>query len=512
VVVSFLSGKTRHTFGTILELIYRSSCYITHAVDDPRQGGHPFMPEISPELILHAKPALTTWAVNQVTDLVRAESKVMAGPEAGLCMRARPTRTNAPSNRDPSVTWDAISNFSFHSLQRSVEENAPVMWHLISSYSNDSFKNGRVYAVRKYRPQNLGNTDNMMALTFIKTWRASFYPICRAVYLFATKSHRSLFRVDSRLGRSVSFNTVYASLKTMAEQRQRELQEATRLGSGRNFAVVGDNVQAFAKQRDHRIGRESRMIKGFAGAAVEMADFDPAAFDVDELVRRQQLQERRQLSVNGILEDVDFPHLDTVATFHFLRALIEFVPILSIYHDELSQQERTLQKNQITPTRRTNIIPLATNSADEIYVQGMREAVTDFLETQMNITEENLGKRVIIFSGDGKTFDQLLRLKKYLVMHDGDLESLRSLAPMLELWHTKWTELSRLIRTHWGKGYLGDASALGCLGESAECPTPSDLRKVDFHNGAHLVNLALDANLLNCWEYVTRRMQPCSVC
>lgn len=124
----------------------------------------------------------------------------------------------------------------------------------------------------------------------------------------------------------------------------------------------------------------------------------------------------------------------------------------------------------------------------------------DFLRTQMGVTEENLNDRLFVFSGDGKTFDVLQRLKKYLSTHKGKYESLQCVVPMLELWHTKWTDLSRVVRCHFGKDSPNDPSTLAAAAKKAECPTPNDLRKVDFYQGAHLVNLALDANLLNCWE------------
>ncbi|KAH7904089.1 hypothetical protein BJ138DRAFT_1019611, partial [Hygrophoropsis aurantiaca] len=393
--------------------------------------------------------------------------------------------------------------FSMHNLQGIVEENAPIMWHIISAYTNTSYGGtGQVCVVRQRRPQNLGAIDSLMALTTVRSARCTLYPLCRGVYLFATKAQKSLFRVESRIGRSVAYQTVYTALATMAEARNNELHVATRPESGRHFLIVGDNIQAFAKQRDHRIGRESRMIKGFAGTAVEMEDIDPDAMNAEELVQRQHLLQRKNLTAKGILDDIDAPHLNNVAALHFLRCLINFVPALSQHQDALDEAFKGVEKNPIKSTRRTKIFPLATNSADEMTVQGMKEATDDFLNKQMNINENTLANRVIIFSGDGKTFDQLGKLKKYLIMHSGNYESLRCLIPMLELWHTKWTKLSWLFRSHWGGDFPDDPSTLCHLANEADCPPPKDLRKVDFYSGSHIVNLALDANLLNCWEYM----------
>ncbi|KAF9230788.1 hypothetical protein BU15DRAFT_91045 [Melanogaster broomeanus] len=477
-VVSFINGTTTHGVGELVELLYENATHIKFSTTDPTAGEPLFRDGVSPVTIRHAKPALMTWAVLLTTSALRSESTKMTSLETGLQLTARPAKLNPKRATPPSVSWEKIRSFNYQAMETIVTVNAPVMWHLICSYSNPSYKSSQVYAIRQRRPQNLGAIDTILGLTFIRSERSTFFPLCRGVYLFAVKAHKSLFRVESRIGRSVSFQTVYTALQTMAVARQAELQAATHLGSGRHFVIVGDNVQVFLKQRDHRIGRESRMIKGFAGTAVEMEDFNPQSFDIDELIRRQLLLERKQLSVEGIIADVNVTHLNDVMALHVLEALLDFVPCLhTTYRSQLNDAWKSHEVNQINPTRHSKVFPLATNSADEIYVQGMKDAAMDFIQKQLNITEENLGKRVIIFSGDGKTFDQLLKLKKYLIMHEGNLESLCCVVPMPELWHTLWTDLSRIVRGHWGKGYLDDPSALSRLAQLAECPTPADLKK-----------------------------------
>lgn len=65
-------------------------------------------------------------------------------------------------------------------------------------------------------------------------------------------------------------------------------------------------------------------------------------------------------------------------------------------------------------------------------------------------------------------------------------------------WHAKWTDLSRVVCAHWGS--TNDPSSLASVGKISNCPTPSDLRKVDFFEGSHLVNLTLNAHILVFWE------------
>lgn len=308
-----------------------------------------------------------------------------------------------------------------------------------------------------------------------------------------------MFRVDSRLAQSVSHASVYAALSSMSSATKNHLREAVREGGGRYFLIVSDNIQTYAKQRDHRIGRENRMIKGLAATAVEMQDVDPQGFDTKELIRRQGLHERKTLTVDTITEDIDWEHLERAASYQFLEAIIKFVPALSVYRKQLDELSKTsLEINPIPPTRHTNVTPLATNSSDEMYVQELKHGVLDFLSTQMGVDADSYDGRAWIFSGDGKTFDQLLKMRKYLSVDEQEFSSFRWLVPLLELWHTKWTDLSRIIRTHWG--VKTDSSSLAALADTIDYSTPSNLRKVDFYQGARLVNLALDAHLINCWE------------
>ncbi|KAG5634357.1 hypothetical protein H0H81_002265, partial [Sphagnurus paluster] len=153
-----------------------------------------------------------------------------------------------------------------------------------------------------------------------------------------------------------------------------------------------------------------RMLKGMAATAVEMENVVPGAFKIKELLRRQSLKERLQLSPEIILADIDFDHQDLVAALDFLRTLIHFVAALSQYWDILKiLAAESLKKFPLPKTRRTKIYPLGCNSFDEIQVQELKKAMEDFMQ-QMGVDEDNLNGRCFVASGDGKTFNQLQKL------------------------------------------------------------------------------------------------------
>ncbi|KAF9472171.1 hypothetical protein BDN70DRAFT_925796 [Pholiota conissans] len=318
---------------------------------------------------------------------------------------------------------------------------------VVKSLLSGTAPRGAVIAVRRNRPQTLVAVNALMALTFGRSNRANFYAMCRGLWLFSTRAANTMFRVESRLGLSVSLATVYTALREMAKQKQMDLKEAIQLG--KLFILIFDNIQTYIKQRDHRIGRENKMLKGLAGCMIELEDFDLDAFNLHDFIEAQARQDRKNLTVDTILEDIDTTHLENVTTVRFLRVLVEFVPSLVELRGELAEFSKILSKNPISTNRRSKVTPLATNSADEMHIQGMKHGILDFIETQAGLSEETLDNKIRILSGDGKTYAMLLLLKKTMVAEESDFHSFRWVYPLLELWHTKWTELSRIVRAHW---------------------------------------------------------------
>ena len=312
------------------------------------------------------------------------------------------------------------------------------------------------------------------------------------------KAHQSVYRVGSRLAQCPPYSTVRNSLVTMADEKRKVLRATNLIPRWE----VCDNLQAYARRRDQRIGNSNQMITGTGATVVEMEDCSPEAFDLQKLEEKMKEGNRRNLTVETILEDIDWTHLEKVTALHFADILVQFVPSLVEYREPLSACFKEVEKHQINPSRHSKIQPLGTNSANEVSTQGMKEAMSDFFD-QMGLTEETLNGRLQFFSGDGKSFEAVGKVKKYLSGQESDFRSFRFVVEVLELWHTKWHDLSRICNAQWGETNSNDPSTLGYLAKLINSPTPSDLKKVDFYSNARLIDVAVRAHVLRCWEYVT---------
>lgn len=315
--------------------------------------------------------------------------------------------------------------------------------------------------------------------------------------MFAMKSHQSAFRTGSRMAQCVSYSTTRNALLAMAGYIRQYLR-ANPLNELRS--IVLDNVQQYARRRDNRIGTANELMTGTGATAIVMEDCDPDALEAKPYLENLAKCDRRNLSVQSVQESIDWTHLGLASELHLLDILVQYVPSLAPYRRDTLNLFKELEKHQINRTRRTNIHPLGTNDANEVSLKGMNEALSDILN-QLGVTDETMRSRVQFVSGDGKSFQVMGDLKKLLEDLPTPDQSLVTLVEILELWHTKWTELSRNFGNKFGSVEVqDDPSTIRFLANVISSPIPSNLSKVDFYPNARLFDIAVRTHVIRFWE------------
>src|SRR5882762_4571214 len=105
----------------------------------------------------------------------------------------------------------------------------------------------------------------------------NLFAMCRGIAMFATKAHHSLYGVGSRLAQNVPYMTVRNALIEMAKSKRMVWDEERRQGCIKPYLIVLDNIQAYARRRDSRIGTHNKLITGTGATAIEMEDCPPDA-------------------------------------------------------------------------------------------------------------------------------------------------------------------------------------------------------------------------------------------
>jgi len=240
---------------------------------------------------------------------------------------------------------------------------------------------------------------------------------------------------------------------------------------------------------------------GIAATFIKLEGISPNAFNFSAKMQSLEGSQRHQLTVSRLLRYIDQAHLDKVMSLHWLLILANYVPALAHIKKDILTSFRTTAAKFRLPVKASLIHPLATSGRNETVTTELKDALFDFLE-QIGQTEDDYEKRLTLFSGDGLTYEKIIQLKKYLQFHEDDLQSLRTLEPTLAVWHTLWTDISRIFESHWGETLSTDPSCLAHSAAKIGRAAPPNLKKVDFYPYSELAYLVLEIRVLDCWRYV----------
>jgi hypothetical protein len=236
------------------------------------------------------------------------------------------------------------------------------------------------------------------------------------------------------------------------------------------------------------------------GIACTYWDFlvDLAALDVLDKRFRIIHSSRSQITVDDLLSMIDQPHIKRVGVLQFLESLVNYIPEASTYKNDISIRYRTRVAKLQAEIVATPISPLATSGKNEASIGELKEAFLDFFE-QIGLTEGDYDFRLLFGGGDGMSYNNMLLLKKYLQHHDDAFQSFEILRPILQLWHTMWTDLCRIFETHWGAPLNDNPATLGYSAKKIGRAPPANLKKVDYYPSVQLLTLVHDMRMLDCW-------------
>ncbi|KAJ7811696.1 hypothetical protein B0H14DRAFT_3479507 [Mycena olivaceomarginata] len=269
---------------------------------------------------------------------------------------------------------------------------------------------------------------------------------------------RAHFVVDA------SFVTLRDSVAEMAE---------------RGEAVWGkilDNCQQYSPVWEHGIGR---------------------AFNADDHIVCILQEERQNMTTDGLLDSIDWDHVNGVMHLHYVRILVEFVPVLQPLSKEITALFRNKYAIHRIPDRgMTELQPLGMNSEHSTETQGMSRAHIDF-DQRMGIEPEKSKNILDWIRGDGASFTTLKRLQKYELTTLDIYKSCRNVITTPETWHTKATELNACASNHYGPAVSKDLSALSRSSHTTNMKRPTDLKKCDFYPPSRSMTLIWEAQLLD---------------
>jgi hypothetical protein len=222
------------------------------------------------------------------------------------------------------------------------------------------------------------------------------------------------------------------------------------------------------------------MVVGTAATAIKMEGFNPSALDILDKQHRIAENKRQSLTFNDLWSLVDHSHLDVICRLQWLHTLVDLVPELDRYRGDIQKLYNTRGQKYCTQLWKSQIQPLPTNGKNETVTSNLVKSLRE-IYSHIGQTESSYTPRLILTGGDCLTYERMVQLKNYLQFHDTPYERLDILQPLLEIWHTKWTDLSRIYEAHFGGLTSDDPSSLGHSTNKIKRKAPSNLKKVDYY-------------------------------
>ncbi|KAJ7770955.1 hypothetical protein B0H14DRAFT_3096055 [Mycena olivaceomarginata] len=405
VVTRFLQGKDKGKMADIIELIYH------HRQSRPKpkypaERAAAFSARIPFGTLKHAAPALSDWA----TQLVKARAhfvKKCGDPASRSHIRAR-----------SNATWEDVK-FTILDVAQHYEREGELIWDLTEAMAAPK-KNG-VVVVRKRRPHPVIQVGAISSFVLsCNRYASGDLALPLALWHFACKSHVDVKQVYCRFGSIVSDSTARNALNTMTDA---------------SFAALRGSVAEAAERREK------------------------LRIQCDDHIARILQEERQNMTTDGLLDSIDWDHVNGVMHLHYVRILVEFVPVLQPLSKEITALFRNKYAIHRIPDRgMTELQPLGTNSEHSTETQWMSRARVDF-DQQMGIDPEK-SKNILDWSrGDGASFATLKHLQKYESNHPRRLQILPKHLKKCDFYPT-----SRSNDSHLG----GSASRLLQLGIDAD--------------------------------------------
>ena len=111
----------------------------------------------------------------------------------------------------------------------------------------------------------------LSSLIFTGNNEARLVPLARGLLYFSFSAPANLMAYASRIGEMSAYSTVYNTLKGLATH-EATITAAHASNPNKWDFLQFDNVQNYARQRDHRIGRVNKMNIGIVVTYCELED------------------------------------------------------------------------------------------------------------------------------------------------------------------------------------------------------------------------------------------------
>lgn len=202
-------------------------------------------------------------------------------------------------------------------------------------------------------------------LLFFRHRSAIIFPTFIGLFLFTCNAHRDIIALLGRVGLSVAYSSILATLHLLASDagdRLRLYGAVMKLGEPM-FLLLFDNVNKMQRAWQQTVGHEDEVKSGCAATLVGLEDVRPGAMNAKPFLENLQKKLRKDLTVSQLYNDINWDHIKGVGGATAMRvwtthvpALAKFAPAVdTLFTETYSRHPLRLRKSDIHPMRTTDI-------------------------------------------------------------------------------------------------------------------------------------------------------------
>lgn len=297
---------------------------------------------------------------------------------------------------------------------------------------------------------------------------ATLLPTVIGMLLFIFQANHNIYALLSRVGLSVAHKTVLKKLRQLGADSDTQVREWVKECETGPFPaqIIFDNINKMRRAWEPSLGHQDNVQSGTSALLIKLVDVPDGAFKIEST--SDHATSRASLTVDDMLDDIDWMHLRGVGRGLILRIFLKHIPSLRRHRSAVEKLfSETHAKHRLT-LRKSEIRSLRCSAIDESTTAGTLQVIDDIVRQQLAIPEECLENYEIPTGGDQLSIDRLRKGVRATEKGDTPGETYRFTRKKLEMWHTKYNWAKASLRLNWwtdlGKDIFGlhhDCELLG---------------------------------------------------
>ncbi|KAI0688638.1 hypothetical protein C8T65DRAFT_589348 [Cerioporus squamosus] len=465
------------------------------------------------------------WALSDlVLPAVDRDLKALQQPEHGFTLR-----------KPSELTWQDVLSWDAAKAEHTVATQAPVLFAVMSTacVSKRSRKNlesairerdaahavpqasegGRIESgdpdeeeeldIHLRRDPWLVTTIHSLSALHVSYQYATAFPTFMSVNLFVAGVPSVAFRILSRSGMTLGYNTTIKRLRSLAMDASHEIR---RIGACAEHAplegaLLWDNVNKNKRVEQTTLAHQNIMQSGTAATFVRPVNVPPGALRLQPWLDNIRKKERLQLTVKRLREDIDWSHIRGVGIGTILRTWLRYIPQLSRHRAAVERIFTETHAKHKLPLRKSDIYSLRCSGIDESTTVGTWELLQDLIKDQLSIPLEWLNNSIVLACGDQLTVHRVRKVKLFRKKPgETPAERAEPFLPLIQPFHMKLAEQRALFHL----GYKPECQGKLVFGmhHDAVLLGRENVKKEDFYPRHAFLSDRFDALVLEALRLV----------